>query len=147
MLGRFDQALDMRREVYFGTLKLFGREHRETLIEANNYAHCQIELRRFKEAKSLLRKTTSVARRVLGKTDLILIRMRKVYARALYEDPAATLDDLHEAVTTLEEAGRTAQRVFGGAHPLTTAIGEALQYARAALTARETPPSTPSENV
>ena len=59
--------------------------------------------------------------------------MRTNCARALYEDPAATLDDLREAVTTLEEAGRTARRVFGSAHPLTTGIGEDLQIARAWL--------------
>ena len=59
---------------------------------------------------------------------------------ALYEEPAATLDDLREAVTTLEDSERTARRVFGGAHPLTTAIEGALRIARAALRARETPP-------
>ena len=32
---------------------------------------------------------------------------------ALYEDPDATLDDLREAVTTLEEIEPTARRVFG----------------------------------
>ena len=62
--------------------------------------------------------------------------MRSVYARALYEDPAATLDYLHEAVTTLEDADRIARRVFGGTHPLTKQIGICL---RDALRARETP--------
>ena len=52
----------------------------------------------------------------------------------------AKLDDLREAVTTLEDAERTARRVFGGAHPLTDAIEKAQQLARAALRARETPP-------
>ena len=57
---------------------------------------------------------------------------------ALYMDPAATLDDLREAVTTLEEIERTARRVMGGAHPITTGIERDLQKVRAAL--RETPP-------
>ena len=48
--------------------------------------------------------------------------MRWVYAQALYEDPSATLDDLREAVTTLEETARIARRVFGGAHPITMGI-------------------------
>jgi len=39
----------------------------------------------------------------------------------------ATLDDLREAVTTLEDAGRIARRVFGGTHPLTTGIEGELQ--------------------
>ena len=50
-----------------------------------------------------------------------------------------TLDDLREAVTTLEETERTARRVFGGAHPLTQEIEHHLRDARAALCARETP--------
>ena len=55
---------------------------------------------------------------------------------------AATLDDLREAVTTLEDAGRIARRVFGGAHPLTTAMEDNLRQARAALRASETPPGS-----
>ena len=55
------------------------------------------------------------------------------YARALYEDPAATLDDLREAVTTLEELEQTARRAFGAAHPLTQGIELALKATRAAL--------------
>ena len=51
----------------------------------------------------------------------------------------ATLDDLREAVTTLEDVKRIARRVMGGEHPTTTGIEEELQLARAALRARETP--------
>ena len=62
---------------------------------------------------------------------------RTVYARTLYFDPTATLDDLREAVETLEELVRIARRVLGGAHPLTEGIEDELQDARAALRARE----------
>ena len=58
------------------------------------------------------------------------------------KDPSATLDDLREAVTTLVETDRIARRVLGTAHPLTKGIEGDLQYARAALDARETPPSS-----
>ena len=68
-----------------------------------------------------------------------MLKMRRCYARALYEDPAATLDDLREAVTTLEDSERIARRVFGGAHPFARQIGLSLLCARAALRARETP--------
>ena len=54
----------------------------------------------------------------------------------LYSDPAATLDDLREAVTTLEDLERTARRTFGGAHPLTEQIELALQAARETLRLR-----------
>jgi len=62
--------------------------------------------------------------------------MRRIYADALYQDPGATLDDLREAVTTLEAAERTARRVLGGAHPTTAQFEEALQDARATLRLR-----------
>ena len=51
--------------------------------------------------------------------------MKWDYADVLYADPDATLDDLREAVTTLEETARTARRVLGGAHPLTAGIERA----------------------
>ena len=59
---------------------------------------------------------------------------------ALYYNKDATLDDLREAVTTLEETERTAKRVLGGTHPVTVDIQSVLQNARAELHARETPP-------
>ena len=80
-----------------------------------------------------------VARRVVGDSDEIALKMRWYYARALYEDTGATLDDLREAVTTLEDVERVARRVLGGTHPLAMNIEASLRAARAALRARETP--------
>ena len=145
MLGRDEEALQMRRDVYSGWLELFGEEHRDTLKDAFNYAVSLVGLRRFEEAKSLLRKTIPVARRVIGDGHILTLKMRKVYAKALFFDGSATLDDLREAVTTLEDAERIARRVFGGAHPLTSAIEDELRDARAVLHAREpSPGSAPS---
>ena len=94
-------------------------------------------LNRFEEAKSLLHKTIPVARRALGDSNDTTLRMRRVYARTLYVDPGATLDDLREAVTTLEDAGRITRRVLGDAHPFTMQMKTSLRNARAALGARE----------
>ena len=127
----------MKRDVYTGYLKLYGEEDRETLREAGNYASLLIELKRFKEAEALLRKLIPVAQRVLGDNNMETLRMEWIYAEALYKDASASLDDLREAVTTLEETARIARRVMGGAHPLTAAIGDKLRYARAILRARE----------
>ena len=60
------------------------------------------------------------------------------YGRALYNDPGATLDDLREAVTTFEDSGRIARRVFGESHPFTTGIESGLLNSRAVLRERET---------
>ena len=54
--------------------------------------------------------------------------MIRLYAEALYSDTGATLDDLREAVTTLEDAKRIARRVLGGAHPDTAGIEAALKF-------------------
>ena len=63
--------------------------------------------------------------------------MRLGYAVAFYRDEGATLDDLREAVTTLEDVSPTARRVLGGAHPITEGIEESLRRARAVRDARE----------
>ena len=141
LLGRDEEALPMRRDVYSGCLKLNGEEHNSSILAANNYAVMLKDLRHFEEAKSLLQKTMPVARRVLGEGHDLTLRMRWIYAEALYKDSGATLDDLHEAVTTLEETTRIARRVFGGVHPLATGIERSLLLARSLLRARDTPPS------
>ena len=87
-----------------------------------------------------MRKTIPVVQRVHGERELITFKMKWNYASTLYKDEDATLDDLHESVTTLEETARIARRVLGGAHPVTVGIEKSLQNAQAALRARETPP-------
>ena len=129
----------MERDVYSGHLKLDGEEHWDTLRAAINHASSLIALERFEEARSLLRKTLPVVRRVLGESNDMAIIIRWNYARALYEDPAATHGDLHEAVNTLEETERTARRMLGGAHPTTAAIEGNLRASRDALYARGLP--------
>ena len=139
-LGRLEQALRMQRDVYSGRLKLNGEEHRETLISANNYSASLCQLQRFGEAKSLFRKVIPVARRVVGESNEFTLGMRMNYAKSLYTDAEATVDDVREAVTTLEETERIARRVLGGAHPLTEGIEGDLRRSRAVLRARDTPP-------
>jgi hypothetical protein len=136
-LRHFEQALRLKRDVYSGYVKLYGEDHRYTLEAANNLVTSLLHAHLFEEAKSLLLKTMPVARRTLGENDETTLRFRANYAEALCKDPAATLDDLREAVTTLEEIERTARRVLGGAHPITKSIETSLRKARAALRARE----------
>ena len=88
-----------------------------------------------------MRKTIPVAQRVLGTSHELTLRMRWTYGVTLYQD-GATLDDLREAVTTLEETARTTRRVLGGTHPTAKGIEHHLQNARAALRIRETPPTS-----
>ena len=118
-------------------MRLHGEEDERTLLASLNYASSLYELRRFKEAKSLLRKIMPVSRRVLGESNEIMLKMRWNYMIALREDPAATLEDLREAVTVNEVLERTARRVLGTAHPLTKGVEDESQNTRAALRTRE----------
>ena len=94
----------------------------------------------------MLRKTMPVARRVLGESNEQTLGMRLNYAKSLYEHDGATLDDLREAVTTLEDVERIARRVFGNEHPHLQFIEHFLRDARAMLRARETPPTSERES-
>ena len=97
-------------------------------------------LKRFEEARKMLRKMMRVARRILGDSHDTTLNIRWGYAQSLYTDDGATLNDLREAVETLADAERIARRVMGGTHPLTVRMEPNLRHARAALRARETPP-------
>ena len=52
---------------------------------------------------------------------------------ATYGDPGATLDELREAVETLEGVAPLWRRVFGDSHPETPRIHDALASAREKL--------------
>jgi hypothetical protein len=145
-LGRDEEALQIDRDVYFGRLKLNGEQNYYTVNAANNYAVSLVHLKRFEEAKVLMLKMIPAARRVLGENHNLTLKTRWLYAKALYKGPAATLDDLREAVTTLEDTERIARRVLGSAHPLTMTIVGSLECSRARLRARETQPSSDSRD-
>ena len=98
-----------------------------------------VRLKRFAEAKALLRKKIPVARRVCGESHDLALRIGWTCAYALCRDPSATLDDLREAVTALEELERTARRVLGDVHPITEGMEDELQDAQDALYARGLP--------
>jgi len=144
-LGRLEEALRMRQNLYSECVRINGEESRETLVEAVCYANALIVSRRFNDAKALMRQTLPVARRVLGNMHEYTLRMRSNYARALCEDDSATLEDLRESVETLEDVERIARRVFGSEHPRLQFIERHLRNARAALHARETADTPPKD--
>jgi hypothetical protein len=139
-LGRSEEALRLKRDLYSGCLRISGEQHKGTVIAAYNYTTALHASERFGESKSLLHKMIPVARRVLDESSEITLKMRWKYAEALCRDTAATLDDVREAVTTLEDVLRIARRVLGPENPTTLAIERHLPFARAALRAREAPP-------
>ena len=109
------------------TIPLVRENARSSIQAAFNYATPLFELQHFDEVKNLLRYWMPVAQRVLGDNHEVTLRMKDVYARALYKADGATLDDLLEAVKMLQDAERTARRVLGAAHPHTVYIANSLQ--------------------
>ncbi|CAH0366949.1 unnamed protein product [Pelagomonas calceolata] len=136
-LGRLEETNRILGDVYSRHCRLSGEDGESSLASAYNYANSFSELGRFEEARSLSRKAIPVTRRVLGKNHELTLRMKWIYACALYKKRGATLDERREAVTTLEETARTAQRVLGGAHPTAAGIEKALRNARDVLRAQE----------
>ena len=83
-------------------------------------------------------------RRPRGGINVCLAAGRDGHAGKARRGPQDVVESypLREAVTTLEDAIRTALRVLGGTHPTTGGLGGELLKARAALRARETPPGS-----
>ena len=125
--------IDVGDVIYIKLLGMRAAEEDRVVVKREEQL---IDLQRFEEAKSVLRKMTPKARRVLGESHELTLRMKWNYARTLYTDTGATLDDLREAVTTLEDTERISRRVLGGAHRTTQVNQNALRNARAALRAR-----------
>ena len=75
-LGRFEQAVQIERDVYSGRLRLQGEQNEVTILAANNYASTLKLLERFEEARSLLRRTIPVARHVLGDGHDVTLSLR-----------------------------------------------------------------------
>ena len=74
-----------------------------------------------------------VARRVLGASHEFTFKMSLSYAAAIVNASGATLDDVREAVNTLEETARTARQVLGGQHPTTVEAKRSLFAVQAIL--------------
>ena len=77
-----------------------------------------------------------MTRRAFGDSNDITLRMRWIYAVALYQDTCATLDDLVEAVETLESVAQLWKRVMGKRHPEMAQVLNALKDAREMLRLR-----------
>ena len=71
----------MQREVYSGRVKLDGEEHKNDPHSSQQLRELSlVGLERYQEAKSLMRKMMPVARRVLGESHDVTLRMRRTLA-------------------------------------------------------------------
>ena len=88
-----------------------------------------INIGRFEEAKRLLRKTTPVARRVLGTEHELSLSLREDLSRATLEGESPA-EDKREALRMLEDVAGVMRRVMGPAHPDTVHAQRRLEIYR-----------------
>mmetsp|Transcript_16704 Transcript_16704/g.47697 ORF Transcript_16704/g.47697 Transcript_16704/m.47697 type:complete len:275 (+) Transcript_16704:1179-2003(+) len=136
-LGRHQEALDLRREIYARGLAL-GVPSKDLFIDVLNLSWSMKECGLCAESKSFLREQLPAARRALGADHDTVIQLRWQHADALRLSDGASRDDVVEAVTLLEELSRTTQRIYGTSHPLANDIRNALGWARETLAAFDT---------
>ena len=135
-LGRLEEALHLRREVYARRSALHGLNSEDTLISAANLAATLVDtLQHFDEARAFLQDRIPEAIRVLGKNHDITFRMQRMYAQCLYRNGGASRSDLTEAVAKLEDLDRRQTRIYGAGHPQTGSTRARLAEARAKLRA------------
>ena len=91
-----------------------------------------LDLRRFEEAKKVLRKVTPVSQRVLGTEDEQTLSLREDFARAILGGESSA-EEKREALQTLEEVAGVMRRVLGPAHPETLHAQEELGIYRQKL--------------
>ena len=95
------------------------------------------DLKRFGDAKAFLLDRIPEAIRALGKDHDLAFKMQRMYARCLYKNDGASLEDITAAVATLEDIDRLMTRVYGASHPQTGATRAHLAAARAKLAERK----------
>ena len=85
-----------------------------------------LDLRRFEEAKILLRKMVPVAQRVLGTEHDITLSLREDLSLATL-DGESSAEEKREALRMLEDVAAVMRRVLGPAHPDTLHAQEKLE--------------------
>ena len=139
-LGRVEEELALRREIYAGHLILRGPlDSTTTIVSALNLGVSLNDHGRYAESKAFFRENLgpdSDFQRALGREHFYTLRARVIYATALYEDSDASIGDIREAVNILEDVCRRARRVLGDAHPDYPRFLSRLAKAKGALAQR-----------
>ena len=88
-----------------------------------------LDLRRFEEAKILLRKVAPVARRALGTEHELTLSLREDLSLATL-DGESSAEEKREALRMLEDVAGIMRRVLGPAHPDTLFTQGKLKFYR-----------------
>ena len=131
-VGMTEQAIEIQREVFAGSIALDNLLHPSTLAFGCELSASLVEINHLAEAKTLLLVLFRLADHVLNENDHLNygthLQIRSAYARVLYSDEAASIRDLTSAVTILEDVEAKWQRIYGR-----SVCGHYLAIARAKL--------------
>ena len=140
-IGRHEEAQALLTDIFAETRDSFGLRDVDTLEAAyslctamvghEDYAGCVQFFRDF----NLIDATA----RVHGADHEIVLRTRRVYARALYSGENAPLSDVRQAVKILEEICPKTRQVLGPNHPRTSHCERLLMLAQEKLARAEAP--------
>ena len=132
-VGRHDEALRLRRDLYARSSTLYGNASDKTLLRAANLASSLIEARAFDEATPFLRQQVPVANQALGLDHVRALTLASLLSFALRNNPDATRDDLRESESIAVNVLQRQRRVLGPAHPKTKASERTLSLIRKQL--------------
>ena len=120
--------------MFNGLLNLYGDSHENVYASLINLVQQLITMGGYAEASSLVREYSPKCERALGAGRATVV-LKCLGARALFEVPGATREDITSAVTILEEQHRAARRLLGASHPNALFAKTQLDKAQAKLAA------------
>ena len=131
-LGRLEEALQMKRDVYSGHSRHrdLGPLHQNTLKAALNLSTALVNAGDYAEARAFTRDQTELARRALGADHPVTLDFQWGYSRAFTLDKGVSAEQLGEVATALEKTLEVSQRVRGREHPQTCNIRDELTIAK-----------------
>ena len=134
MLGRTDEALELERRLYQTHLKRDPRlAELDTIFAGSNLVGSLVNVKRYAEARALLKTIIPTARRSPGDNHPITLNLRGSWAQAIYMDSRASDEERVDAVATCEDCVRISLRVMGPTHPKHLNYQDDLRRARAVL--------------
>ena len=105
-LGRDDEALVLKREVYTRRVATLGASHENTFSSGNNLANSFNKLGLWSDAKTLLvDQLLPAARRSLGSDHRVILCMNETLVAALTSNPERTRDNLRLNRVDAAESG------------------------------------------
>ena len=129
-LGRLDEALAIRRELYARSVAL-SLPPAFLYLRVLNLSSSLQHARRHAEAKSFLREQVPKARRALGEVHELYLKLCLNYGQAICFE--GSREDVVESTTLLEELSSTTRRIYGPAHPFAETVQRAFVASKQAL--------------